>query len=340
MDENMDGDTAEAGPTGNPWVDSNGWISLLARQMIPDKVLWLDIDPPDSMTALSARDYCLALADSRVYGSQWILSLDDEMRAALLRQEKTAVDTWIRINETLSFFEAQRAWETYEPMGALGVISDFRGVNAYTSGQVLNLLIRRQFQFCIMDRRRALPEPNAWVKGMLWMDEEPPTSEQQKQLIAFVRSGGVFISAKYWGPADAKPHREDWLYGYDLYDVGKGRFVVAEGGLPDPYQIARDAHVLISRKDDFVRVYNPGTTKYFSSIDPSRRKQVVQVLNYSTETANYVSLWVDKKTDSARLLQPKPDTSMVIQANVANDGSSFNLPALAVNCAIEIEISV
>jgi len=338
MDEGSDGDTASAGPTGSPWVDSNGWLSLLARQMVPEKVLWLDIDPPDSRNILPAEEYCLAIADSRVYGgSRWMISLDSKMRAALMKRDPPAVAAWTRICETLSFFESHAEWEAYEPMGILAVVSDFRGQNAYTSGEVLNLLNRRQFQFSIMDRTRALPSPNEWLKGILWMDEEAPNSEQQNQLLAFVQQGGLLIAAKYWGPSGVVPSKEDWLFGYDTYDVSKGRIVVAEEGFSDPYKIARDAHLLVSRRNDFVRIYNPGTTKYFSSIDPARLKQVVQVLNYSTEVANYVTLWVDTRARSARLWGPKPETSLPMRDLPANEGTSFDLPPLPVNCAVEIE---
>ncbi len=341
MDEGMDGDTATAGPTGNPWVDSNGWLPLLASQLVPEKVLWLDIDPPDSRSMRPAKEYCLAIADSRVYGrSRWIVSLDSRMRAALLKKNPSAVDAWTRICQTLSFFESHADWEAYEPMGILAVVSDFRGQNAYMSGEVLNLLNRRQFQFSVMDRTRALPSPKEWLKGILWLDEEAPTSEQRKQLLAFVQQGGLLISAKYWGPPGVTPSKEDWLFGYDLYDVPKGRMVVAEQGLSDPYKIARDAHLIVSRRNDFVRVYNPGTTKYFSSIDPARRKQVVQVLNYSTEVATYVTLWVDTRARSAKLWRPNPGISLPIGNVSANEGTSFDLPPLPVNCAVEIERSV
>lgn len=39
------GDTAVAGPTGVPWVNSNAWFSLLAAELAPGKTIWLDFDP-------------------------------------------------------------------------------------------------------------------------------------------------------------------------------------------------------------------------------------------------------------------------------------------------------
>jgi hypothetical protein len=335
-DENMDGDTAVAGPTSNPWVESNSWFSLLARTMAPGGVLWMDIDPPDSPATLAAEHYCLAVADTRACGSRWIVSLDNRMRAALLKREQGAMDGWARISETLSFFEAHSDWDAYAPMGVLGVVSDFGRDNAFTTEEVLNLLDRRQVQFAVIDRKKPLPDLEEWVKGILWLDEEAPTPEQQLQLLAFLRRGGQVIAAKYWGPSAVKPSKQDWLYGYSLYNLPEGRIAVADGGFPDPYQLARDTHLLVGRKDDFVRMYNPGATKYYSSIDHQRRTQVIHVLNYSTEVADYVTLWANARAQAARLWLPKPFTSPPVEQAPHSEGTSFDLPPLSVNCAVEI----
>jgi hypothetical protein len=336
----MNGDIASAGPTGAPWVDSNGWFSLLARQMAPGKTLWLDIDPPDSTSILPASDYCLAVADSRVYGSRWILSLDSRMRAAMLKRDPQAMDAWTKICATLSFFDANAKWEAYKPMGVLAVVSDFRGQNAAQSGEVLNLLNRRQIQFLIMDRARALGDAVEGLKGILWMDDEPPTSEQHSQLLAFVQQGGLVIASKYWGPSGITPYKEDWLFDYTSYNVLKGRIVVADKGFPDPYQLAMDAHVMVSRRNDFARLYNPGTTNCYLSVDPDGRKQLVQVLNYSSRVARYVTLWVSAKVQSSRLLSPGSQALPPMESAPASEGTNFDLPPFPVNCAVEIERSL
>src|ERR1019366_8257248 len=39
------GDRAAAGPTGEPWVDSNGWRVRAARALRPDAQFWVDAKP-------------------------------------------------------------------------------------------------------------------------------------------------------------------------------------------------------------------------------------------------------------------------------------------------------
>ena len=335
----MNGNTALGGPTGDPWVNSNGWFSLLARRMAPANSLWLSIDLPDAPAMLPVEKYCLAVADSRVYGARWILSLDPHMRAALLDGDAPALDAWKRIGDTLSFFERHAAWQTYEPMGVLAVISDFTGQNAFMAGETLNLLNRHQTQFVILDRRNALSGPITRLKAVLWMDGEEPGAEQNRNLVAFIQRGGLVVAPKYWGPPGIEPIHYDWLFGYDIYNLGQGRIVVASGGFSDPYQLAIDAHLLLGRENDLARLYNPKATNFYTSIGPEG-KELVQILNYSTRPANYVALWIGARAPGAKLLSPNLQASQSLPGISASGGTSFDLPTVSVSCAVEIERTV
>jgi len=333
----MEGDSANAGPTAAPWVNSNGWFAMLAGEMAPGKTVWLDFDPPELPTALPEEDYCLAIADSWAYGARWVISLDDKLRTGLLMQDQVSEITWNRMLETLAYFEGHSEWNSYKPMGALAVVSDFNGQGGFMSGEVLNLLNRRQVQFVIKNRAHAFTGPVEGLKGILWLDDDAPTPEQHKQLLAFVEQGGLVIAGKYWGPEGIAPHREDWLFGYEVYTVQKGRIVVADGGFSDPYQLAGDAHLLVSRSNDVARLYNPGTSNCYVCIAPDGRQQIVQVLNYSRSVADYLTLWVNTKAKEARLFSPKLKTPSAMQSVTENEGTDFDLPPLLVACAVAFE---
>ena len=174
--QTMNGDTALAGPTGIPWVNSNAWFSLLARELAPGKTLWLDFDPPASSNLLHPAAYALAVADSHAYGSRWIISLDDELRAALLKGNVQAKGVWEKLCEAAAFFEEHKEWQAFKSQGILAIVSDFRGDNAYLSGEVLNLLNRRQVQFRIIERAKSLPALEG-LKAILWLDHEAPGAE-------------------------------------------------------------------------------------------------------------------------------------------------------------------
>jgi hypothetical protein len=333
----MEGDTAIAGPTGIPWVNSNGWFSLLAGELAPGKSLWLDFDPPDSSNVLHPADYDLAIADSRAYGSRWIISLDDKLRAALPKGNSQAKGVWEKMCEALAFFESHREWEAFKSQGILAVISDFRGENAFLSGEVLNLLNRRQVQFQIVEKSRPLPAPTNGLKAILWLDKQAPGAEQHSMLLAFARQGGLVIAAAYWGPPEVKPTKKDPSLQYKMYNVGKGQIAVAEEGFQDPYQVAVDTHLLVSRRNDLVRLYNPESANCHSSIDPGHRKRLVQVLNYSSEPAESVTLWMNTRARSARLWRLGTKNALTVQGVAAAPGTDFGLPPISVYCALEFE---
>jgi len=339
--QTMTGDTALAGPTGIPWVNSNAWFSLLARELAPGKTPWLDFAPPAASNLLHPADYALAVADSYAYGSRWIISLDDKLRAALPKRDSQAQGVWKTLCGAVAFFEGHKDWQAFKSQGILAVISDFRGEDAYVSGEVLNLLNRRQVQFRIIERARSLPALEG-LKAILWLDQEAPGAEEQAQLLFFVRQGGLVIAAAYWGTPGLTPTEKDPSLRYKLYNVGKGQIAVADEEFQDPYQVAVDTHLLLSRRNDLVRLYNPQTTNCHlsgESVSPHRGKRLVQVLNYSSEPAAYVTLWVNDRVDSARFWQLGAAEARSLQGRRTSPGTEFDLPPLPVYCALEFEVT-
>ena len=337
--QTMNGDTAVAGPTGIPWVNSNAWFSLLARELAPGNILWLDFDPPAASNLLHPAAYALAVADSYAYGSRWIISLDDKLRAALPNGNSQAKAVWERLCEAVAFFESHKEWQAFKSQGILVIISDFRGDNAYLGGEVLNLLNRRQVQFRIIERAKSQPALEG-LKAILWLDNQKPSAERQAELVDFVQRGGLVIAAAYWGTPEVKPIEKDPSLRYKLYNVGKGQIAVADEGFQDPYQVAVDAHLLVSRRNDPVRLYNPQTTNCHSSgesVSPHKGKRLVQVLNYSSEPAADVALWVNDRVDSARLWQFGAAEARALGGRPASPGTEFDLPPVSVYCALEFE---
>ena len=333
--DTMHGDVAVAGPTGVPWVNSNGWFSLLARELAPGKRLWLDFDPPDTSGASHPAGYCLAIADSATYSSRWIISLDVKLRVALLKGNPQGLSAWSKICETLAFFENHREWEAFQPQGILAVISDFR--DQFLSGEVLNLLGRREFQLRIVERSRCASASTRGLKAILWLDKATPTLEQRSKLLEFTSRGGLLISSVYWGPTGLEPGKKDPSFRYNIYNVGRGQIAVPEEPFSDPYQVAVDTHLLVSRRNDLVRLYNPEATNCHSSFDPGHNKCLVQVLNYSEDPADSVTLWVHDDVSSAQLLRPEAKGAVSVRGVAAHPGTDFGLPTVSVCCALEFE---
>src|SRR5258708_5627712 len=81
---------ATAGPTGEPWVDSNGWRVRLARAQRTGASVWIDAVPTGPR--LSAAAYVTAFADAAAAGGRWIISLDDKLAAGIAAQESQALE--------------------------------------------------------------------------------------------------------------------------------------------------------------------------------------------------------------------------------------------------------
>ncbi len=331
------GDTAQAGPTGVPWVNSNAWFSMLAREMAPGKTAWLDFDPPDSSALQHPAEYSLAVADSRAYGSRWIISLDDKLRAALSRRDTQALGTWNQICGTISFFEGHKDWEKFEPEGILAVVSDFQEENAFLGNEVLNLLNRRGVQFKIVLISDWDTASTKGLRAILWLDKQAPSNVQRSKLLRFVQQGGLLIAQAYWGPVGVQSFKKDPAFQYKMYNVGQGQIAVPEEPFADPYQVAVDTHLLVSRRNDLVRLYNPAETNCHSTIEPDGKKRLVQVLNYSTEPAEYVTLWVNGRNTSAPLFGLETTDPTVLKGVAGNPGTEFDLPTFSVYCALELE---
>lgn len=336
--ESMKGDTAVAGPTGVPWVNSNAWFSLLSAELAPGRTLWLDFEPPEESSAAHPANYPLAVADSEVYGSRWVISLDDKLRAGLLKGDPPAKATWSKTCETLRFFLAHPQWRGYKSQGILTVISDFNGDNGFVSEETLNLLNRRHVQFKVLERSKALRSLMPGVLALLWLDKEAPSPDQMAKSLDFVRHGGLLIASNYWGPKGVKITRRDPSIDYRVYNVGAGQIAVPDEGFQDPYQVALDTQLLVSRRNDLARLYNPATTNCHCSYDPVHSRRLVQILNYSTAPATFVTLWVNTRARAARFWNSGIKLAETVKGVAASPGTDFGLPAITVSCALEIEV--
>jgi hypothetical protein len=192
---------ADAGPTGTPWVDSNGWFLQLARTLAPAKAVWLAVDPPRKAGRLRPEGYIMSLADCAAYGGRAVLSLDDGFRDELVRRSAAANEAWTKIVAAARFFESHREWGQLLPVAALGIVCGPSWADDFMAGEVLNLLSRRQVCFCLLKEDEFTRERSNNFEAMLWAHEKPPS-----QALRRLRPEGYIMSladcAAYGGRAE------------------------------------------------------------------------------------------------------------------------------------------
>lgn len=123
------GRAADAGPTGKPWVDANGWRIEVARAARLNRTIWLDHAPAEG-AAVPVAQRVRALAEAEAYGAHWIASPGER-------------DDWKPLSEAARFFSAHREWRTWKPVAWVGLAADFSGPKKELAEEFLNLAARR-----------------------------------------------------------------------------------------------------------------------------------------------------------------------------------------------------
>jgi len=236
------GRDAGAGPTGVPWVNSNGWAIRLEMVRHPGHTVWVDA-PPAADSFIIPDSYLVAIADSAAYGGRWIVSLDAPLAKSLAEGKPDAQGPWQRILDTTAFFAARKAWSEHQAIANIGVLSDFAGPNEFFGQELLNLLARAGAQ-----ARAVLPGGSFdGLRMILYPDAAPPAPALRAQIGRFVKEGGLLMTTEK-RPAD------------------------------DPYAWANDAVIQLSHRYDLVRFWNSGATGAFLATDG--KKTVAHLLFY------------------------------------------------------------
>ena len=321
------------GPTGNAWVESNGWRIRLVRAKAPQAIIWMDAAPPKDKV-VRPEQYGLAVADASAYGARWIINFGPDVVKGLISENQDARRAGAAVIRTLRFFEFNRAWREYSAIGKLAVVSDFTGPNEFFGNEVLNLAPRRQLPHRIFDSTAA---PNlTGVKAVLWVNEKAPTGPWASALDTFVQDGGkLIVPASNAHLTKGLATAGNFDNRYDLYTKGKGRIAVSRKPWSDPYEIASDAHLLLGRPEDMVRLWNGSSTNLYCT--ESNGKCIVHVLNYAVRTnGSPLSFWIDRPYKTARFHEVTNDDPKKLEVVSRYGGAEVAIPDFLCYGAIEL----
>ena len=329
-------DLASAGPTGAPWVDSNGWRVRLAATLHPGNDIWVDANP--TAPRLFPESYVLGVVDAAAYGGRWIITLDKRLAEDIAAQKQKALDTWKKLTAAAGFFPAHKAWPDFPPEAVLGIISDFSGENEFFSNELLNLVARGNQQYRILLRGQVSQASFAGLRAVLYSDTQAPSPDLQKQILAFVEEGGMLISGPNWGELAGGPSIGDGYPSYSQRTLGKGRLAIAKDDLADPFLVAHDATVLISHRYDLLRFWNGGALASHYTMAPGRKEAIVQVLFYASGLPRSdVSVRVAGHYRAAKLWTLDRPTAGNVDMEIQKDAVELHLPAISQYAAVELK---
>ena len=187
------------------------------------------------------------------------------------------------------------------------------------------------------DRKR-FTGPLPGLKAILWLDKDAPSADQTREVAGLCPARRPADRPRLLGPGGSEAQKTGTpRLTTTCIMLGRGKSRCRYEGFQDPYQVALDAHLLVSRRNDLVRLYNPETTNCHCSLDPVHKKRLVQIVNYSPTPVTFVTLWVNNRARSARFWNPGAKDSLSIPGVPAAPGTEFGLPTIAVNCALEVE---
>lgn len=294
--------SVEAGPTGKPWVEFNGWTVQIHRALHPDRAVWVDFAPPANSTPSNAF-FVRAIADAAAYGGRWVVTLPASLAEALSRKEAEALETWRLIANVSRFFGEKRAWGEWEATATIGIVSTFSGPSEFLSHEFVKLAARRPLPVRVLPASQAAQWSLSGLAAIAVVDqEEALPAPAESRLKEF--SGRIL-----------RQKTEKW---------------------EDPYVMAEQVHLQVGREHDVVRLYNGTSANMHYAQSADGRRGAVHVFNFG-RTARDVTVAVNKKWGTARLYSPAELSGVRLPVNLTRFGSEFALPAFDAWVAMELE---
>ncbi len=330
-------DRASAGPTGIPWVDSNGWRIRLMAALHPGMDVWVKAAPVKPR--IFPASYVVGVADAAAHGGRWIISLDDRTAAGIAAQQPEAVSTWKRLSDTAGFFAAREEWLKYVPEAVVGIISDFGEQNEILSHEILNLVARTNQQYRIIPKNLGSKTRFDGLRAVIYADEDPPEPALREEVLAFVRSGGMLITGPRWGELPGLPLADAEHPRYAHRSFGKGRLAVSQADFDDPYLIANDSLVLISHRYDLLRFWNAGAVGSHFTMGSDRKRAVVQMLFYARLFGdNRPAVRIAGRYRQVRLWTLDQELPHTVETETLKDAIEVHLPPVTGYAALELDV--
>ncbi len=326
------GDSEDAGPTGAAWLDANGWLIEMARARAPQATIWLRSDPPEDPRTVLWTHYQLAVAEAWAYGARRPLWLAPPHAEALAAGDSEARQSWGALMHALTWMRERDPWRAALPFARLAIASDFTGPNQYISTETLLLAARLGIAFVAIERASVTLERLREQRALLWCDPYPVPAA----LRPWVEQGGTLIANA--GAAKAWPRgkiADDIHPRFRVYSAGQGRLIESRVEFDDPWVLAKDAHLLMSRRHDAVRLFNAGSLQWRHARLPGRH--LVHLLNYTLRPpAHPVSVQMALPVRSALLHLPA-EAPRPLELRRELGGVEASLPPFAVYAVVEFE---
>jgi hypothetical protein len=134
------------------------------------------------------------------------------------------------------------------------------------------------------------------------------------------------LSGPSWGGA---PKEQS----YTMVAEGEGEIAVYKDASPDPQSVARDLNDLVTTPELGVSVFRAPSVLPYVSVAGGGARMLIQLVNYATEPAKSIVIWVTGSFGSARLYAPG-SAPLDLPVRPSGGRTEITIPALAAYGAV------
>jgi hypothetical protein len=202
--------------------------------------------------------------------------------------------------------------------------------------EVLNLAARRNLMYRILDTSVVMTQSVTGLKGILHVDNDPPSTELMAKLAAFARGGGLLILSRALASTFTGERRIPCpVPGYELRSFGSGSLATATRDWEDPYFLAADAHSLVRRRNDPVLLFNARSLWEHYSVAPDGSGALLQLVGFTGRPSTSVTVAAAQASRSATMCAPDSDAPTVLQPVQVEGRTEYYLPPFSIYAALE-----
>jgi len=320
-------DPTLAGASQAVWLDANSYLVAYLRGLFPDRDALLGYRPDED--AGIAKDQRvpynsveLALAEAAAAGGNFVLTLPEHYRQALLKGETRAQTAWNALVQTARFLN-QYAETFRRPSAARVAVAAW---SLEDCAEILNLLYRNNVSPAVVGANR-IPAPGRFqILVTVGMGSYPDGVDRA---LEFARAGGKVLAVPasgdekpWWATAARRTRSEE---GRDIYSLGKGIIIAYREPVSDPGEFALDVIDVMGWRTRDLRIWGAGAVIGLLHRHDGGRLSI-ELLNYGGFERDFL-VRVEQRFRQASLRTPQAPP-LPLRAAQRGSGTEIEVPGV------------
>lgn len=293
-----------ASASAEPWIDSNCYLTPLERALSPapprSPVIAFEAGPKAGLPADRSVPFAtleLALAEARLQGGNYILSVDPRYRQALLAGEAQARAAWESLARTAAWLDEHAGFWGREVPGAITTLVE----PGAASAEIANLLYRRNGSPRLVNAASlGAPDPaHILVLVAVGLKTVPEAVWKHAEAGSTVVIDNPALVRPSWRRLRPAADR-------DFYSAGRGQVLVYKKRIAEPSEFALDVIDVVGHRRRTARLWNARSAVAFATAGPRPGEALLNIINYGArQREDEVQARIHGHFKTATLLRPE-----------------------------------